>query len=176
MQSTEPTWKEIESKLKLTLPQAHILSIQVIQNINLWRKFQVELEQLKQKLKKDLKPELLWHGTSETNPQFIISGQEGFDMRYGRENGMWGRAVYFAQNAKYSYSYAFQANGSRQMFLAEVILGDSVLLAQQSLIKPPNNPNNGMEYDSVQGFTGDSNVFMVYANQKCYPRYLVTFQ
>ena len=75
MQSTEPTWKEIESKLKLTLPQAHILSIQVIQNINLWRKFQVELEQLKQKLKKDLKPELLWHGTSETNPQFIISGQ-----------------------------------------------------------------------------------------------------
>ena len=97
-------------------------------------------------------------------------------MRYGRDSSMWGRAVYFAQNAKYSYSYAFQdkINGTRQLFLGEVILGDSVTLSQQSLIKPPNKPD-GQEYDSVHGFTGDSDVYIVYANQKCYPRYLVTF-
>jgi hypothetical protein len=62
------------------------------------------------------------------------------------------------------------------MFFAEIILGDIVTLPAQSLIKPPVNEKTGLEYDSVQGFTGKSDVFMVYSNMKCYPRYLVTYQ
>ena len=89
---------------------------------------------------------------------------------------MWGKAVYFAKNASDSNSFAFQTTGSRQMFLGEVILGDCVKkLSPEKLIKPPIKPN-GFEYDSVQWVTGNSDVFIVYANQKCYPRYLVTFQ
>jgi len=68
----------------------------VIQNINLWKRYQVECEQLEQKLGKIPLKSLLWHGTSETDPKIIIESQEGFDMRYGREGCMWGRAVYFA--------------------------------------------------------------------------------
>ena len=49
-------------------------------------------------------------------------------MRFGRENCMWGRAVYFALNASYSTSYAFRNGGIRQMFLGEVVLGEEVLL------------------------------------------------
>jgi len=90
---------------------------------------------------------------------------------------MWGRAVYFAQKASYSKDYAHPLGLYKQMFLGEVVLGDCVLLAQQTeLERPPKKPNSMIEYDSVQGYTSNSDVFMVYANSKCYPRYLVTFK
>ena len=97
-------------------------------------------------------------------------------MRFGREGCMWGRAVYFAQNASYSSSYAFRANNSRKMFLAEVLLGDSIPLPQQQLVKPPDKPGTSIEFDSVKGHTGKSDIYMVYANQKCYPKFLITFR
>jgi hypothetical protein len=69
----------------------------------------------------------LWHGTSTTSPDVIFTSQEGFDMRFGNPGCMWGKAVYFAVNASYSQSYSFaDNNGSKQMFLAEVVLGDSI--------------------------------------------------
>ena len=90
---------------------------------------------------------------------------------------MWGKAVYFAQNASYSLNYSFKEDsGLRKMFLAEVLLGDFVKLEQQSLIKPPNKPGTTIEYDSVKGHTNGSDVYMVYANQKCYPKFLITFR
>lgn len=119
----------------------------------------------------------LWHGTSVTDPSVIIQSQEGFDVRFGRENCMWGKAVYFAKNASYSRAYAYKTRDSfRQMFLAEVLLGETIKLPQSALTKPPVNEATGIEYDSVQGHTQGSDVFMVYSNQKCYPRYLVTFE
>lgn len=42
--------------------------------------------------------------------------------------------------------------------------------------KPPYKKGTKVEYDSIKGHTRGSDVYMVYANQKCYPRYLVTFQ
>jgi len=50
------------------------------------------------------------------------------------------------------------------MFLAEVVLGDCIPLPQQQLIKPPNKPGTSVEFDSVKGHTGNSDVYMVYAN------------
>jgi hypothetical protein len=99
-------------------------------------------------------------------------------MRFGREGCMWGRACYFADKASYSAAYSYQkGDGQRQFFLAEVLIGDHVQLPQQNtLIKPPNKPGTAIEYDSVQGYTNGSDVYMVYANQKCYPRYLVTYK
>jgi hypothetical protein len=97
-------------------------------------------------------------------------------MRYGQEGSMWGRAVYFAQNASYSSSYAFRGQNCRQMFLAEVVLGDYIPLPQQQLVKPPNKPGTFVEFDSVRGHVGNSDVYMVYANQKCYPKFLITYR
>lgn len=37
------------------------------------------------------------------------------------------------------------------------------------------NYDTDVEYDSVLGRSGDSDVYMVYANQKCYPRYLISY-
>ena len=60
------------------------------------------------------------------------------------------------------------------MFLAEVLLGDYVLLSSQKLSRPNAKPD-GTPYDSVKGQTGGSDVYMVYNNCKAYPRYLVTY-
>ena len=47
----------------------------------------------------------LWHGTSGTNPKMIMDSQrEGFDSTYASE-GLWGRGIYTAVNAKYSDDY-----------------------------------------------------------------------
>ena len=50
----------------------------------------------------------LYHGTRETNPSLIYNSEEGFDMRYSRE-GLWGIAVYFAENSSYSNAYSFKS-------------------------------------------------------------------
>lgn len=62
------------------------------------------------------------------------------------------------------------------MFLAEVLLGDYVLLGSNSGLRRPNTKPDGVTlYDSVKGQTGGSDVYMVYNNCKAYPRYLVTY-
>ena len=99
-------------------------------------------------------------------------------MRLSSEHGMWGRAIYFAENASYSQDWSFKAEGGlRKMFLAMVILGDCIELPlTKGMVQPPYKPGTSIPYDSVKGHTGGSDVYMVYANQKCIPRYLVTFE
>jgi len=47
----------------------------------------------------------------------------------------------------------------------------------RSLKMPPlNRSDNNKPYDSVKGFIGDSDVYMVYANKKAYPEYLITYK
>jgi hypothetical protein len=105
----------------------------------------------------------------------IITSQVGFDISYANPDAYWGKAHYFAENASYSCNYSFEVNNSRKFFFAEIILGDIVSLPKGRYLKPPNKANS-LEYDSIQGFTEGSDVYMVYSNQKCYPRYLVTYE
>jgi len=98
--------------------------------------------------------------------------------------GLWGRGIYFAENSSYSdnYAHTLPGNKERQMFLAEVILGDCVALEQDSSLRlpPPKSVKNSSLavelYDSVQGTTGGSTVFIVYDNNKAYPSYLITYK
>ena len=55
-------------------------------------------------------------------------------------------------------------------------MGDHVELQSGKYVKPPLKNDQKTYYDSIKGHTGNSYVFMVYANEKCYPRYLVTYQ
>ena len=59
-----------------------------------------------------------WHGTSKTPPEKIYNGEEGFNQNFSND-GMWGRGLYFAENASYSDNYAYKLpDGSKGMFLA----------------------------------------------------------
>ena len=109
----------------------------------------------------------------------IYSGEEGFDMRFSAD-GMWGRANYFAVNSLYSNSYAYAMPGtsSRQMFMATVLIGKTEQLnSDRSLKMPGVLPGSSIDrYDSVKGYTGGSDVYMVYSNKKAYPSYLITYK
>ena len=121
---------------------------------------------------------LLFHGTRSANPEEIYKDVDvAFDSRFSRA-GMWGKATYFAMNASYSKGYAYNlGNGTLCMFLAKVVLGEIIQLPSNgNLIRPPNKPNSKELYDSVQGNTGGSDVFMVYDQMRAYPLYLITFR
>ncbi len=102
---------------------------------------------------------LIWHGTKSTPPFSVFQGDQGFNIVYSKP-GMWGRALYFAANASYScpsYSYKIPGTDTYQVFLAEVVLGNSVeLLQDNSLLEPPMTSDGSRRYDSVTGYTGGS--------------------
>jgi hypothetical protein len=86
-------------------------------------------------------------------------------MRFARE-GYYGIANYFAKNASYSnmdpYCHILPS-GERQLFLAEVLLGDYPYIPDpgnedarkenRALRMPPNNTANNKMFDSVKGNT-----------------------
>ena len=124
----------------------------------------------------------LYHGTRKTNPNDLIKSEEGFDVRFSK-TGLWGKAIYFAEYSNYSHDYAFSKARTlqnmaevKQMFQAKVIVGEFIeSIEDNTLIMPPMK-NAKQRYDSVKGVTQTHPVYMVYANQKAYPEYLITYQ
>jgi hypothetical protein len=78
---------------------------------------------------------------------------------------MWGKGIYFAENAKYSDDYTYKhRNNVKGMFFAMVNLGRVAdLPSDKKIVEPPQG------HDSISGFTNGSKVFIVYANKKAYP-------
>ena len=55
--------------------------------------------------------------------------------------------------------------------------GDSIRMKRDStLVTPPKKEDGSGYYDSVNGETGSSQVYIVYDHDKSYPAYLITFQ
>ena len=106
----------------------------------------------------------------------IINDPAGFDPRFC-DSGMWGRAAYFAEDAKYSDSYAHNPGASgeglvRQLFLVQVAAGRA---EERQSCRSIRRPSSG--FDSVTCVTGGTRVFMLYdaPNTRCFPKYLVTY-
>jgi hypothetical protein len=91
----------------------------------IWNTFQTEIKNFQTSKGQPPKVKMLYHGTSKTQPERIYQQKEGFDMRYS-PGGMWGLANYFAVNASYSDAYSHTSNGSKQMFMARVMIGNSI--------------------------------------------------
>ena len=55
----------------------------------------------------------MWHGTKGTDPRLITNKEKGFNTQYAKDalddkdGAYWGRAVYFAADAKYSCQYYY---------------------------------------------------------------------
>ncbi len=134
----------------------------------------------------------VWHGTSSLEPSVIYSDtQDGFMMQYSRP-GLWGRGLYFATKSSYSHRYAFKPDESltpygdeREMFLAKLLVGNAVEMNRDespakaaecsALTVPPTNPRTGLKYNTVTGWTNDSQIWVVYENGRAYPDYLVRY-
>ena len=98
--------KELTAIFKQTLPQATVLEIKMIQNHTLWKQYKNERYRIATLNGGNSNTSMLWHGTSSTPPDTVINS--GFNINYSND-GMWGKAIYFAVNANYSCpSYSFK--------------------------------------------------------------------
>eukprot|EP00731_Ephydatia_muelleri_P023417 Em0015g1000a len=166
----------------LVLEGSTISVEKTIRNTWLWERYVQHKKRLHTKNNGVVNEMDLFHGTRNNDPKLIYESEDGFDMRYSAQ-GMWGMANYFAVNASYSHNYAHvnTATGKREMFLVNVLTGDSYRCASNhSLRMPPHKPSTGCgqlrtKYDTVTGFTNDCQVFMTYDNEKAYPAYLIQY-
>lgn len=163
------------------IPTANIKRIERIQNKQLYKQYNFQKNHLDDLNKNSVKSnELeLFHGTRNTDPTNIYQNvQNSFDFKFS-SGGMWGRGSYFAVNSKYSHGYAWNIPNTdeKQMFLATVLIGDTISLPSDKNITmpPPRQQNPGLRHDSVQGLTGGSVIYIVYQDHRSYPRYLITY-
>lgn len=70
----------------------------------------------------------MFHGAKNVDSAQIYNSDEGLDMRFSRP-GYYGQGIYFADNAKYSHTYARSlGNKTFQMFVVFVLVGNTVKL------------------------------------------------
>ena len=172
-------YDRITERFHQTIPHAQLLWIHRIQNKLLWRKYH-DCSKRMLEFNGALQEHLLFHGTSATDPEKIYAGDASFDMRFSR-NGLWGRGNYFAVNASYSNSYAYQIKGLKKILAAWVLTGASYTSPPKAFDKPPIRPRPGSEgierrYDSINGIAGGSKVYITFENDHAYPAYLITYK
>ena len=175
-------WKRIASLFNKTMSNVKIIEIRRIQNKVLWEKYMQDKKRICEKNKGSANEKELFHGSRSTKAEDIVSCEDGLDMRWSAE-GMWGRANYFAVKACYSDSFAYQrSDGLKEMIVAKVLTGDSHTSPPNSSLRmPPEKPsaNSGglkLKYDTINGVTKGSRVYMTYSNEKAYPGYIIIYQ
>lgn len=174
-------WCKVEQLLHKTLPEAKLEHVHRIQNISLWKLYCDQRQGMaftnNGKLPKEVE---VWHGTRATKPEKIYKDKkDGFMMQLSSQ-GMWGRGIYFAENASYSHAYAHQTGSNRQILLVNLLVGEAKELdPNRSIQVPPVKETlpDGSEirYDTIKGVTGGSRVYIVYENKRAYPAYRVTY-
>lgn len=178
-------WAIVNDRIRETLPYVTIQSIQRIQNKWLWKRYMFAKTWMMEKNGGVINEKLLFHGTSETPPEKVFRSEFGFDFRYCLK-GKWGIGTYFAVNASYSNSYSYkpQNKGYRQMLMANVLTGESCRCAPDDTLRRPPTRKIGTDtgdgedetcYDTVCGFIGGNDVFVVYDHEKANPKYLITY-
>lgn len=180
-------WIRISSQFKETMHDSEITSIKRVQNKWLWEKYQSDKKRMQTKNEGSVNEIDLFHGSRKVSADTIVHSEEGFDMRFSSA-GMWGQANYFAVTARYSDTYAYQYPGKqiKELLVAKVLTGDSITLpSDKTLRMPPEKQQTGsnselmltqVRYDTVNGTTHGSKVYMTYSNDKAYPAYVITYR
>ena len=175
-------WSSVCTLVRRTLPQVGLVSLERIQNKWLWDRYYFAKERMHEKNKGLINEKWLFHGTRQNPPERIYRSEQGFDFRFSRQ-GAWGLGTYFAVNASYSHGYAHVNGAVRQMILASVLTGDSYCSRpNQTLRTPPVKAYESEDglimdvmFDSVTGYSGNSQIFVIYDHEKAYPSYLISY-
>ncbi|XP_046870582.1 protein mono-ADP-ribosyltransferase PARP12 isoform X2 [Hypomesus transpacificus] len=172
---TQSEYKMVEKLFRSTMTTSTIHSIKRIQNPALWRVFQWQKEQMKQRNGgKTVDERHLFHGTDSSLIDAIC--EQNFDWRVCGTNGtLYGKGSYFARDALYSSKYA-QGSGSKSniMFVALVLVGEFTR-GSGTFVKPPTKSTGKGFYDSCVDHKGDPSIFVVFEKHQIYPEYIIKY-
>ena len=182
-------WTQIEQHVNFSMKilRTSILRIERIQNQWLWKAFFRSRRDLSEKNNGQINEKCLFHGSGKIPPVKIYNSECGFDNRLSSQ-GMWGMGTYFAETAKYSNSYAYNTpEGHKQIFLVWVLTGITHKCEPKRDLKVPpkkadhqsmHNSSSMFEderFDSVNGSSNGSEIFVIYEHGRSYPAYLITY-
>ncbi|KAM8891772.1 protein mono-ADP-ribosyltransferase PARP12 isoform 2-T3 [Spinachia spinachia] len=165
----------VEKLFKFTMPRRTINHIQRIQNPSLWKVFQWQKQQMKERNKvTSVNEKYLFHGTDESLIEAIC--EQNFDWRMcGVHGTAYGKGSYFARDASRSDTYVQVKSGrNRMMFVALVLVGEHTK-GSSSFVRPPPRGNGTTLYDSCVDRQTDPSIYVVFEKQQIYPEYLVHY-
>ncbi|KAM6926460.1 protein mono-ADP-ribosyltransferase PARP12 [Lycodopsis pacificus] len=165
----------IEKLFKRTMPQSKINNIQRIQNPSLWKVFQWQKEQMKERnAAKSVNEQYLFHGTDESLIDAIC--EQNFDWRMcGVHGTAYGKGSYFARDASYSDRYAkVKRSPTNVMFVALVLVGEYTR-GNSSFVRPPPKGNGKTLYDSCVDCESSPSIYVIFEKQQIYPEYLIDY-
>ncbi|CAL1548809.1 unnamed protein product [Lymnaea stagnalis] len=165
-------YKEILKKLQTANVNFATRKIERVQNKTLYQQYSVKKREMDSRNPPGHENEkLLYHGTAFANTDPI--NHSGFNRNY-KTVAAYGDGVYFAVDPNYSVSYAKvdPATNLHKMYLARVLVGESVVTKQGDRT-PPSKPGKNYTYDS--GTDGNGVMYIIFHDAQAYPDYLITF-
>ncbi|XP_015231143.1 PREDICTED: poly [ADP-ribose] polymerase 11 [Cyprinodon variegatus] len=160
----------------LSESQMDVISIQQVQNLLHWDKYQRQKTHMQKRHTEAQGPleRHLFHGTTKEASEGICINN--FDPRMAGPNGQdYGFGSYFATKAFTSHSYTEAMNSDEPgyMFLAKVLVG-SVCLGKHHYRRPPDS--KGHVYDTCVDKMHSPEIFVVFDSCQCYPYYLIKYK
>uniref|UniRef100_A0A8C4NAB3 Poly [ADP-ribose] polymerase n=1 Tax=Eptatretus burgeri TaxID=7764 RepID=A0A8C4NAB3_EPTBU len=150
-----------------------IKNVSRIQNVELWENFTRKRKWMSHKNEGQVEERLLFHGTSSSSITGICN--MNFDMRlHGKHGALYGKGVYFAKNATYSDRYVTEAQFSKQMILARVLVGE-YMQGKETYRRPPEKAPNIL-YDSCVDDISNPEIFVIFEKDQMYPEYLLEYE
>ncbi|XP_022804135.1 poly [ADP-ribose] polymerase 14-like [Stylophora pistillata] len=166
-----------EKFLRLMNGKVVIKKIERIQNPSMFNSYMLRKQAMDEKngtIDNELE---LFHGTKPDSVKEI--NVQGFNRSLcGVHGAAYGDGVYFAKDARYSFSYSQPGpNDERCMYLARVLVG-KYTVGEKGLKKPPAKDPSKPEilFDSVVNREEDPTIFVVFNDFHVYPKYLINFE
>lgn len=173
-----PEYKKVKDAFHKNNSDYVIVSIERIQNKNLYQQFSVFANMYRHD--HNLFKEMMFHGTHVGCYNQIM--QQGFNRSFcGRNMCAYGKGVYFAINPKYScsdtYSSPEPGTGLKRLFVCSVAHG-TYCRGKNDALTPDIIPGSktNQTYDSTVDNLDNPSMFVVYKDGQVYPNYLVTFK
>uniref|UniRef100_A0A6B2L0Q2 Poly [ADP-ribose] polymerase n=1 Tax=Arcella intermedia TaxID=1963864 RepID=A0A6B2L0Q2_9EUKA len=202
LNENEPEYKKVEAYFRMNMasfilkkertltgskteliPTNKITKIEKIVNPKLREQWEFLLEKIKRDNNDNNKnieyTKLLWHGSGTLPPPVIYQDVHyGWKINYSSAKNLWGPGLYFGEDAQYCHKYVYRTGGRRQIFLAEVIIGDDIISLEDDTIREPWMKDDGKtRYDSVCGVRHEKSwIWVVYASGRAYPCYLLEYE
>ncbi|XP_072552007.1 protein mono-ADP-ribosyltransferase PARP12-like [Salminus brasiliensis] len=167
-------YKTVELLFKRTMHTSTIHNIRRVQNPSLWKVFQWQKEQMKERNGgKDVDERYLFHGTDQSIIEAICD--QNFDWRVcGVHGTLYGKGSYFARDAKYSDKYAKSRGRTKMMFVALVLVGEFTK-GNTNYLRPPQKSDRRVFYDSCVDNEANPAIFVIFEKFQIYPEYIIEY-